>query len=91
MNVNLHLTDRTQLHADGYALEERLFAAVRWGPTDPDAASGQGLLWGTPANLRRLAAAATLAAIQAEEDACWRARQAASAAAAAAADRGRVA
>ena len=82
MRVTLYLTDRTRLHAEGYALEERLFAEVRWGPTDPDTGLGQGVLWGSPAALRRLAEVATLAATQAEEDACWHARQAATTAAA---------
>jgi hypothetical protein len=80
VNVRLHLTDDTQLHADGYALEERLFAEVRWGPTHPGSGLGQGALWGTPAAMCQLADAAVQAAIQGEEDACWQAHQAGTAA-----------
>jgi hypothetical protein len=36
-------------------------------------------MWGTPEAMRRLAALATQAAIQAEEEACWLAHQAATA------------
>ena len=81
MNVNLHLTHRTQLHPDGYALDDRLLAEVGWGFSAPGSRLGKGTLWGTPAMLRQLAELAIHAAIQAEEEACWQARQAAGAAA----------
>jgi hypothetical protein len=86
VNINLHLTDTTQLHAEGYVIDGRLFAEVRWGLPNP-ARLGDGALWGTPAAMRRLAALAIQAAIQAEEEAAWQARSAATAAA----KRGRVA
>jgi hypothetical protein len=85
VNINLHLTDTTQLHAEGYVIDGRLFAEVRWGLPNP-ARRGDGALWGTPAAMRRLAALAIQAAIQAEEEAAWQARSAT-----AAAKRGRVA
>ena len=76
MNINLHLTDTTELRAEGYVLDGRLCAEVRWGFPDP-ARLGDGALWGTPAAMRRLAELATQAAIQAEEEAAWHAHQAA--------------
>ena len=88
MNLNLHLTDDTQLRAHGFATGGELFAEVSWDIPIPGSRLGQGSLWGTPAMLRRLAELATQAAIQAEEEACWHAHQAA---AATLADRGRVA
>ena len=90
MNINLHLTDDTELRAYGFVAGSGLFAEVQWdfrGPF-PDS-RGDGALWGTPQAMRRLAALATEAAIQAEEEAAWQARQAATATAAA--GRGRVA
>jgi hypothetical protein len=47
VNINLHLTDTTDLRAEGYVLDGRLFAEVRWGFPDP-ARLGDGALWGTP-------------------------------------------
>jgi hypothetical protein len=35
VNLNLHLTDATDLRAEGYVLDGRLFAEVRWGFLDP--------------------------------------------------------
>ena len=81
MNVNLHLTDDTQLRAHGFLANGRLFAEVHWDFLIPDSRLGEGTLWGTPAMLRQLAALAVQAAIQAEEEACWQAHQAATAAA----------
>jgi hypothetical protein len=78
VNLNLHLTEDTDLRAEGYVLDGRLFAEVRWGFPDP-ARLGDGALWGTPAMMRRLAALATQAAIQAEEEAAWQARGASAA------------
>jgi hypothetical protein len=82
VNIKLHLTDDTQLRAHGFVAGSGLFAEVHWdhgGPV-PDS-PGDGALWGTPAAMRRLAALAIQAAIQAEEEACWQAHQAATAAA----------
>lgn len=73
MKINLHLTDTTELRAEGYVIDGRLFAEVRWGLADP-ARLGDGALWGTPTAMRRLAELATQAAIQAEEEAAWQAR-----------------
>ena len=74
MNLNLHLTDDTQLRAHGFVARGGLFAEVQWdfrGPF-PDS-RGDGVLWGTPAMLRQLAAVAIQAAVQAEEEAAWQA------------------
>ena len=79
MHVNLHLTEDTNLRAEGYVAGGRLFAEVRWGFPDP-ARLGDGSLWGTPAMMRRLATLATHAATQAEEEAAWQARGASAAA-----------
>jgi hypothetical protein len=65
VNINLHLTDTTQLHAEGYVLDGRLFAEIRWGLPNP-ARLGDGALWGTPTAMRHLAELAVQAAIQAE-------------------------
>jgi hypothetical protein len=81
VHINLHLTDTTDLRAEGYVIDGRLFAEVRWGVPDP-ARLGDGAIWGTPAMLRRFAELAIQAAIQAEEEAAWQARVAATAAAA---------
>jgi hypothetical protein len=81
VNFQLHLTDDIQLRAHGYITDEALFAEVCWDVPRPASSPGQGVLWGSPAAMRRLAALATQAAIQAEEEACWHAHQAATAAA----------
>jgi len=73
VKINLHLTDTTDLRAEGYVIDGRMFAEVRWGLADP-ARLGDGALWGTPTAMRRLAELATQAAIQAEEEAAWQAR-----------------
>ena len=76
MNINLHLTDDTQLRAHGFIAASGLFAEVQWdfrGPF-PDS-RGEGALWGTPEAMRRLAILAVQAAIQAEEEAAWHARE----------------
>ena len=80
MNLQLHLTDDTQLRAHGYLADGTLFAEVRWEHPISDSGLGQGSLWGTPAAMRRLAATATQAAIQAEEEAAWQAHTTAAAA-----------
>ena len=77
MNLKLHLTHDTELRAHGFLIGSDLFAEVCWKRPIPDSPVGQGGLWGTPEAMRRLAALATQAAIQAEEEACWQAHQAA--------------
>jgi hypothetical protein len=81
LNINLHLTDDTQLRAHGYLANSGLFAEVQWDLHGPFSDSpGDGVLWGTPQVMRRLAALALQAAIQAEEEAAWQARRARAAA-----------
>jgi hypothetical protein len=75
VHVNLHLTDTTELRAEGYVLDGRLFAEVRWGVPEPAARVGEGALWGTPEAMRRLAELVIQAAIQAEEEAAWQAHE----------------
>jgi hypothetical protein len=75
VHLNLHLTDTTDLRAEGYVIDGRLFAEVRWGVPD-SSRLGDGALWGTPNAMRRLAALATQAAIHAEEEAAWQTRAA---------------
>jgi hypothetical protein len=79
VNVELHLTDDTQLRAHGYLVDRTLFAEVCWDVLAPGNRQGVGTLWGTPQAMRRLAELAVQAAIQAEEEACWQAHQAATA------------
>jgi hypothetical protein len=76
VNINLHLTDDTDLRAHGFAASG-LFAEVHWDFRVPGSRLGEGCLWGTPAMMRRLAELAVQAAIQAEEEAAWQARVAA--------------
>jgi hypothetical protein len=76
VNINLHLTEDTQLRAHGFVAGSGLFAEVQWDLRGPFPDSpGEGALWGTPQAMRQLAALATQAAIQAEEEAAWQARQ----------------
>ena len=79
MNLELHLTDNTQLRAYGFVVDRTLFAQVHWDLPLPGSRVGQATLWGSPAMLRRLAEMAMQAAIQAEEEACWHAHQVATA------------
>jgi hypothetical protein len=51
---------------EGYVLDGRLFAEIRWGFPDASSKLGDGALWGTPKTMRRLAELAVQAAIQAE-------------------------
>jgi hypothetical protein len=81
VNLNLHLTDTTDLRAEGYVLDGRLFAEVRWGFLDAATRLGDGVLWGTPEAMRRLAELVIQAAIQAEEEAAWQAHTSGAAAA----------
>ena len=81
MNINLHLTDDTELRAHGFVAASGLFAEVQWDFSRPGSRLSEGALWGTPAMMRQLAELAVQAAIQAEEEACWQAHQPPSAAA----------
>jgi hypothetical protein len=75
VNINLHLTDDTQLRAHGFVAHGGLFAEVQWDLRGPFPDSpGDGALWGTPEMMRHLAALAIQAAIQAEEEAAWQTR-----------------
>ena len=75
MNINMHLTDDTELRAHGFVAATGLGAEVEWEFRGPFADSrGDGVLWGTPEMMRRLAELAVQAAIQAEEEAAWQAR-----------------
>jgi hypothetical protein len=80
VNLNLHLTDDTQLRAHGFVDHGQLFAEVCWDVPVPGSCPGQGILWGNPTMLRQLGELAIQAAIQAEEEAAWQAHQAATAA-----------
>jgi hypothetical protein len=74
VNLQLHLTDDTELRAHGFVAGSGLFAEIEWDFRGPFADSrGDGVLWGTPAMMRRLAELAIQAAIQAEEEAAWQA------------------
>jgi hypothetical protein len=75
VNITLHLTDDTLLRAHGFVAASGLFAEVHWDFPFPGSRLGEGTLWGTPEAMRRLAELATQAAIQAEEEAAWHARQ----------------
>jgi hypothetical protein len=77
MNLKLHLSDDTQLRAHGFIAGSDLFAEVCWQRPIPGSRLDEGTVWGTPEAIRRLADLATQAAIQAEEEACWQAHQAA--------------
>ncbi len=71
------MTDDTQLRAHGFIAGSDLFAEVCWKHPIPGNRLDEGTLRGTPEAMRRLADLATQAAIQAEEEACWQAHQAA--------------
>jgi len=74
VNINLHLTDDTELRAHGFVARSGLFAEVQWDFGGPFPGSrGEGVLWGNPEMLRKLAELAVQAAIQAEEEAAWQA------------------
>jgi hypothetical protein len=82
VNINLHLTDDTQLRAHGFVAASGMFAEVQWDLRGPFPDSpGEGALWGTPETMRRLAELAVQAAVQAEEEAAWHARERTTAAA----------
>ncbi len=73
MHVNLQLTDDTELRAHGHIVGGSLFAEVQWDFPNADTSLGEGVLWGSPDAMRRLAALASQAARQAEEEAAWHA------------------
>jgi hypothetical protein len=76
VNISLHLTDDTELRAHGFVAPSGLFAEVHWDFPIPGSRLGEGSLWGTPEAMRRLAALAVQAAVQAEEEAAWQAHTA---------------
>ena len=47
MNINLHLTDDTQLRAHGFVAGSGLFAEVQWDFPISGSRLGEGALWGT--------------------------------------------
>jgi DNA-binding GntR family transcriptional regulator len=75
MHLDLHLTDRTELHTHSRLDPTgRPFTELHWdfhGPL-PDAA-GNNTLWGTSTAMRRLAELILQAARLAEEEAAWHA------------------
>jgi hypothetical protein len=75
MNINLHLTDDTELRAHGFVAASGLFAEVQWDFPLPGSRLSEGTLWGTPEMMRQLAELAVQAAIQAEEEAAWQAHE----------------
>jgi hypothetical protein len=79
MHLELQLTDSTELHASGRLdAAGRPFAAIQWDLHRPQSAvTDNAALWGTTAAMRRLAELILQAVIQAEEEACWQAHQAA--------------
>ena len=80
MNINLHLTDDTQLRAHGFIAPSGLFAEIERDLRGPFPDSrGDSVLWGTPEMMRRLAELAIQAAVQAEEEAAWQAHAASTA------------
>ena len=74
MHINLHLTDDTELRAHGFVAASGLFAEVQWDFSRHGSRLSEGALWGTPEMMRRLAELAIQAAVEAEEEAAWRAR-----------------
>jgi hypothetical protein len=48
VNINLHLTDDTELRAHGFVAGSGLFAEVQWDFFIPGSRLGEGCLWGTP-------------------------------------------
>jgi hypothetical protein len=73
VHVNLQLTDDTALRAHGFVAAGNLVAEVQWDVPVPGSRLREGTLWGSPTMMRQLAALATQAAIQAEEEAAWQA------------------
>jgi hypothetical protein len=77
MHIDLHLTDSTELHASSRLdATGRPFAAIEWDLHRPlSALTDNAALWGTTTAMRRLADLILQAVIEAEEEACWQARQ----------------
>jgi hypothetical protein len=75
MYFDLHLTDRTELHAHSRVDDTgRPFAQIAWGVHTPlPEPAGNGVLWGPSAAMRRLAELILQAARLAEEEAAWQA------------------
>ena len=48
MNINLHLTDDTELRAHGFVADSGLFAEVHWDFPFPGSRLGEGSLWAPP-------------------------------------------
>ena len=73
MNIDLHLTDGTELHARSRVDDTgRPFAEIQWDFHGPLPESlGNGTLWGTTAAMRQLAELIFQAARLAEEEAAW--------------------
>ena len=79
MHLDLHLSDHTELRAHSRVDDTgRPFAEITWDFHGHRPESrGNNELWGTTTAMRRLAELILQAAIQAEEEACWQAHQAA--------------
>ncbi len=79
MNLDLHLTDGTELRTSSHIDDTgRPFAEIQWdvhGPLPEPA--GNGALWGTTAAMRRLAELILQAARLAEEEAACQAHSSA--------------
>jgi hypothetical protein len=75
MHLDLQLTDTTELHTSSRVdATGRPFAAIQWDIHGPlPASSGNGVLWGTTAAMRRLAELILETARLAEEQAAWQA------------------
>jgi hypothetical protein len=75
VNLQLHLTDSTELHASSHLDDTgQPFAQIAWDSHNlvPEPA-GNGALWGTTAAMRRLAELILETARLAEEEAAWQA------------------
>jgi hypothetical protein len=75
VNLQLHLTDSTELHASNRVDDAgRPFAQIAWDVHNPlPEQPSNGVLWGTTAAMRRLAELILEAARLAEEEAAWQA------------------
>jgi hypothetical protein len=82
VNINLHLTDTTDLRAEGYVLDGRLLPRSAGASPTPPASLATVRCGAPPKTMRRPPKLAVQAAIQAEEEAAWQARAATTAAAA---------
>ena len=75
MNLELHLTDSTELHSSSRVDDTgRPFAHIAWDVHNPlPEPAGNGVLWGPTAAMRRLAELILEAVRLAEEEAAWQA------------------